>query len=373
MNGREFTSEKLANAISDIGETIVEPSAWPIVMDKISGAIGATGAFLIQADVRTPDVPRTASLCDFVDDYFRHGWHTRDVRAARGAPLLLSGHSVVVDQDILTKEEIAREPLYNECNLKHGLAWFAGIKVWTGQALWAMAIQRSVNAGPFSETEKGLLGTLSRPLSDAASLSALMGYTAINSATNALGVVGEAAIAIGRKGEVLGTNSAAEMLFDQEFFVVGRRLRIKDSEANREFQDLSDRLTSSSDTEPLRATPIIVRRTGKAPLVLREFPIHGAARTPFLGARSLLICAATDQSTTFDPSLLSRVYGLTQAEARVAVMIAAGKSVEEVASHLRLSRGTITTQLKAVFQKTDVHRQSELVALLARFRDYGYR
>jgi hypothetical protein len=53
-------------------------------MDRICQAAGATGAFLVQADVRTPDVPRTDSLRDFVNDYFRSGWHTRDVRAGAG-------------------------------------------------------------------------------------------------------------------------------------------------------------------------------------------------------------------------------------------------------------------------------------------------
>jgi hypothetical protein len=46
---------------------------------------------LIQSDVRMPDVPRTAAISDMIDAHFNDGWHKRDMRAARGEPLVLSG------------------------------------------------------------------------------------------------------------------------------------------------------------------------------------------------------------------------------------------------------------------------------------------
>ncbi len=42
-----------------------------------------------------------------------------------------------------------------------------------------------------------------------------------------------------------------------------------------------------------------------------------------------------------------------------------GTSLEEAANELGIARATARTQLKAVFTKTGVHRQGELVALLA--------
>lgn len=57
-------------------------------------------------------------------------------------------------------------------------------------------------------------------------------------------------------------------------------------------------------------------------------------------------------------------FGLTPAEARLAVALADGLSVEEAAAQLTVAVHTARSQLKAIFAKTGVHRQSELVALL---------
>jgi DNA-binding CsgD family transcriptional regulator len=57
---------------------------------------------------------------------------------------------------------------------------------------------------------------------------------------------------------------------------------------------------------------------------------------------------------------------LTSAEAKVASLVAAGASPEEIAVELEVSRETVRNQIKAVFGKTETHRQSELAALVAR-------
>ncbi len=61
---------------------------------------------------------------------------------------------------------------------------------------------------------------------------------------------------------------------------------------------------------------------------------------------------------------LAVVYGLTLAEARVAVAVANGMTVKQIAKNQRTSPNTIRTQLQSVFQKVGVRRQSELVRRL---------
>ena len=58
------------------------------------------------------------------------------------------------------------------------------------------------------------------------------------------------------------------------------------------------------------------------------------------------------------------MHGLTRAEARLAATLAKGISLEEAAAALSISVHTVRSQLKAVFAKTGVTRQAELVALL---------
>jgi hypothetical protein len=56
----------LARAKEMLGETVVDPSAWPRVMDAICQAVDAAGAVLLQADARTLDVPRTDSVTEMM-------------------------------------------------------------------------------------------------------------------------------------------------------------------------------------------------------------------------------------------------------------------------------------------------------------------
>jgi DNA-binding CsgD family transcriptional regulator len=62
--------------------------------------------------------------------------------------------------------------------------------------------------------------------------------------------------------------------------------------------------------------------------------------------------------------VLVRLFGLTPAEARLAILLIHGKSLTQAAEEFGLSRNTIRSQLQKVFYKTGTTRQGELVSLL---------
>lgn len=59
-------------------------------------------------------------------------------------------------------------------------------------------------------------------------------------------------------------------------------------------------------------------------------------------------------------------YGLSRAEARIAILIAHGRAPKEAASMLGTSWNTVRTHLSRVFLKTRTRKQSELASLIAR-------
>ena len=69
-----------------------------------------------------------------------------------------------------------------------------------------------------------------------------------------------------------------------------------------------------------------------------------------------------------DRTLLQQTFGLTVAEARLAALVGAGESIASAAEQLSISSETARSQLKAIFAKTDIHRQADLVALLSRLQ-----
>lgn len=365
MRAGQLDMRALARASGRLGEAALDPEKWPDIMDEICRATGSTGALLLQSDVRTPDVPRTPSVDALANCYFGEGWHLRDLRAERGVPLLLSGQAVVTEEDLFTPEELRRTPFYGDMINRQGFAWFAAIGFWAGSSLWALSLQRTAREGLMSAECRQALSPFARRLTEVATLSTAVGRVALTSAANALDAIRCPAVAVDRLGAVLETNASACALFDDGFRVHNRRIVVRDSAARAEFDTLFARLRSAEDTATFEAPPIIIRREDKPPLIVNTLPVEALARGPFMGARAFLTVKEAAPKAAPCTATMAKTFGLTRAEARLAGLLVEGQSLEDIAERLQLSRGTIRVQLKAVFAKTGMHRQGELIALLA--------
>jgi DNA-binding CsgD family transcriptional regulator len=62
--------------------------------------------------------------------------------------------------------------------------------------------------------------------------------------------------------------------------------------------------------------------------------------------------------------LLRSHFGLTQAEARLALHLVAGETLRCAAVKLSITYETARSQLKSIFKKTRTHRQAELVVVI---------
>ncbi|MDO2376684.1 helix-turn-helix transcriptional regulator, partial [Mycobacterium avium subsp. hominissuis] len=61
---------------------------------------------------------------------------------------------------------------------------------------------------------------------------------------------------------------------------------------------------------------------------------------------------------------LRRFYRLTEGEAEVALRLTRGAGLKQIADELSVSYETVRTHLQHAFDKTDTHRQAELVGLV---------
>ncbi|MGO4450406.1 helix-turn-helix transcriptional regulator [Phyllobacterium sp. TAF24] len=94
-------------------------------------------------------------------------------------------------------------------------------------------------------------------------------------------------------------------------------------------------------------------------------PICGATRNFFYEARLLLVMTKVDAAALVpSKEILTRLYQLTDSEARLARMLAAGRSLKDSALLLGISYGTARSYLVRIFRKTETNQQSELVAVL---------
>jgi DNA-binding CsgD family transcriptional regulator len=107
--------------------------------------------------------------------------------------------------------------------------------------------------------------------------------------------------------------------------------------------------------EASNARPIIAtaRRLDNAP--------HDGSRS---APASVIFLSDPERKATFDAETMRRLYGLTRAEANIAVMLAEGRHLDQAADLLDISINTARTHLKRVLEKTNTTRQADLVRLL---------
>jgi DNA-binding CsgD family transcriptional regulator len=71
-----------------------------------------------------------------------------------------------------------------------------------------------------------------------------------------------------------------------------------------------------------------------------------------------------DRKSEIDESRLRQLYGLTNAEARVAALLACGHRLDEIAEMLNVAYETTRKHLKKVLAKAETDRQAELVRMI---------
>jgi len=81
---------------------------------------------------------------------------------------------------------------------------------------------------------------------------------------------------------------------------------------------------------------------------------------------SAIILLDLDARPEPSPRTLQALFGFTAAETQLAVELARGHNLLDIARSRRLSRTTIRSHLASLFVKTQTRRQAELVALLGR-------
>lgn len=131
---------------------------------------------------------------------------------------------------------------------------------------------------------------------------------------------------------------------------------------DRVFDSLSSPATIYSNRQVIRIT----RPSGELPFFLLPLALRRCSevrlRRP--DAAVLLLIREGQVRRTVNHAALEQHYQLSKAELRLAIALLSGKTIKQAASLLHISDNTARSHLKAIFVKTNTHRQSELVQLL---------
>ena len=246
--------------------------------------------------------------------------------------------------------------------------YFTGVYVTAVDDPWCLVLERSDEKGPFSKTELKRLSQLSSSLSTAASEIHSICIAQAEAILAILEMLEMPAAWVDECGYVRKMNQEAERLFQGDD-VTCRHGKVVCS--NRAVGQVLKRKLSqfvNAGGPAASCTPLVsIPRGDKGhPLLVSGLRLNCVSQDIFGRYKAVLTFTDLAKSATLSADDLCRLFHLTSAEARLAVGLASGKSLNAVAKDSRIKKNTARHELKSVFSKLSVHRQSELVGLLSR-------
>ncbi|MBB3952466.1 hypothetical protein [Aureimonas jatrophae] len=229
---------------------------------------------------------------------------------------------------------------------------------------------RGSDVGRFSEGEKQLFNRVSRATDRAIQVAERLhtAETAFSAAAAQLGMQGVGVIVLAADGRVTDCNAAADAcLADRDGLVLrGGRLEALVPADQSVFQRFVDGLLKQDPVLSADRTEIALRRAPGRPSLHVEGLRVGAHRARFGPNRhgSAILLLHLPVLSPRDPARLRQAWGLTAAEARLALLLLEPLSLPEAAQRLGITRETARSHLKALFAKTGTHGQTELALRL---------
>lgn len=348
------------DVVDRIYEAAALPEQWAELFHDISVSNGFVGGGMFTVNNRFSRVVASRDVVHVMTEFIEKGWSApeRNPRAPRTAKLNYAGF--VADHDILTDEQIETEPMYVELLRPHGLGWGAGsvINTPSGDTV-VLTFEGAYAKGPTSRETLLALDGLRPHLARAALFAGRLDMERSRAQVSALSGLGLPAAVLTADNRALAANAEFEGLTAQFTIGANDKVSVRDAKAARLLAEMLDQPASVGAG---RSIPIRAAR-GAPPTVLHVLPVRRAARDVFSRAAWLLVATPLGQAVAPDAILLTGLFDLSPAEARVARALIEGKTVAEVAKSFNLAEATVRNQLRMVFIKTGASRQAELVAL----------
>ena len=178
---------------------------------------------------------------------------------------------------------------------------------------------------------------------------------------------GMGVVQLDARGRIAAANDRArdllrsgDGLFDEGGFLFARR-----PEEDARLQALLARALAPFGAKGAGGSAPVSRSDGLPPLVLHVHPV-GPQGTDFQvwPVAALVLVVDPANGAAIDPAVAADALGLTGMEGRVAVLLARGMSVHQIAAATGRKESTIRSHVKHMFAKHGLSRQAELVRLV---------
>ncbi len=367
-------------AVSDLYLAAAGDHPWRQGLTRIVEMLNALGAYLHGINLADGTVSFGYDVGGFAPEaglHYIRSYHSIDPRI----PLVANAEvgEWVSCHDHIDDAAVAVSPFYQEFLIPCGGRYVSGAKVYQDREIIAiLGIHRGVGMRPLNDAELAVARRLGIHVTCALGIwrrqrkklrEALLGTAILQRMTQPLLLLDEqlqlhccseaarTALASDRRLRIADNTLHFGSRHDRAQLVLALRALSLGAEA------AFGRVEASEDRKVVRLTP----QAGEPPLLLVVVALRPQETMGAFGPVSLALVLVHDLASRAvpDPLLVAAAFGLTPAESRVAVHLAAGASVAETADALGVARSTVRTQLLQIFQKVGVNKQQDLAFALA--------
>jgi DNA-binding CsgD family transcriptional regulator len=273
-------------------------------------------------------------------------------------------------EELYPENELLRTEFYNDFLRPNDLFKGFGISMYNDHRFAFLSIVRSQRAGPPSAEELRLLSLLTPHLQRAIQLHEHFSPRplAFSLSSTVLDRLSKGVIFIGRDLRVQYMNAAAgRFCADADGFGLDRNRRISIWQQSAQ-EKLRAAVRSIAGAQLSSGSAILLARPSmRRPYALLVSPMPNAPIPSLSGQVAAVLVLADPHAEPKTPAqALTELFGLTSAEARIALKLSNGAKLREISEELGISYETTRNHLKSIFAKTDTHRQAEMVALCNR-------
>jgi len=350
------------DVIDNIYEAAFVPERWPVVLDQMSAMSGSQTAVLY---LFARNQPLQAVITDMTKDMLDPFLQSNPCQTSPSALWTMSARpsSFSAIEPNLSPEDLAGDPEWKELVARGIGQRLTSVIQMPGGEMVTPVFARMKRDGPYRARDAAALDRLRPHLNRAGQIAARLGLGHARALVETLDSLGLAAAAIDRSGRVLASNALLEampeMFVPKAFGGIAIAERVADDRFRAALMRVGRDSAETVVSLPVRGTD------GAPPLLVHLLPICGHARDIFTGGHILMVAVKVERRRKPRPEMLHGLFDLTEAEARLVGELAVGGALPEIADRIGLSHHTLRAQLRAILAKTGVHRQAELLQLLA--------
>lgn len=367
----------LSDVIGSIYDCTLDPSRWERTLAEITQAISAESAILSLNDLRHDRL-----LIDKNMGWGRFGIEERQKHIPEIHARLNEWFSKApsLDEPFVASRQLTADYLKSAPYVQHCLKPLGIVDVmhlflmYTPLHFSELVVGRHERHGLITDREIEIGIFLLPHLRRAVTISNVLDARTIERArmAEALDALHCGVVLTNGEGIILHANSSAEHMLQNGGAVRGKG-GILSAKAPAAAQELRKAIRlAARDEVKLGKTGLAIRLSGpETPLFAHVLPMNGselrtrlqpeAVAAVFIGAS---MTAAFGLTSAERKEYLRHRFGLTKAEADVALEILKGDGREAAAARLGISMTTVRTHLTHIFEKTGVRRQAELIRLL---------